>query len=174
MQFSNSRIAELIARDKKLDSRTVEIDQRRGRDLNITRSKMEPDELQNNFEAAVLYYCFDQKDGELHSPLLTDLGGIVWRDNDRSMDRKTWTQHYECPSNEQLLRYDLPTVLDYWNSTYVWPAGIKEAFASAFYHIDSASLERIHFDESYIGVMIYNTDRRQVQYYDGSSWVRLV
>lgn len=135
---------------------------------------MDPIELQNNFEAVVLYYCSDHGDSELHSSLLTDLGGIIWKENEKFMDQETWTQSYPCPDNEHLLGYDLPTVLNYWNSTYVWPAGIKEAFASAFYHIDEPSLSMIHTDESYIGVMIFNTSSRQVQYYDGASWVRLI
>lgn len=134
---------------------------------------MEFQDLQDNFEACVLYYCFDQKDATIYDTTLVALGGIVWKDNDRSMDRETWTREYPCPSNDMLLTYDLLTVLDYWNTTYVWPNGIKNTFASAFYFIDDESLARVHFDATYTGMMIYNTSRQQVQFFDGSSWVRL-
>jgi hypothetical protein len=71
---------------------------------------MDPADLQNYFEACVLYYCFTQGDESTHSPILSDLGCITWKDNDRSMDRETWTQIYPCPDNDTLLHYDLRTV----------------------------------------------------------------
>lgn len=134
---------------------------------------MESQDLQTYFEACVLYYCFDQKDDAIHSVNLSDLGCIIWKDNDRFMDKNTWTQEYPCPDNDLLQQYDLRVVLDHWNSRYVWPIGIKDAFNSAFYSISDEQLATIRFDESYIGMMIYNTTSRRVQYFDGSTWVRL-
>lgn len=89
------------------------------------------------------------------------------------MDRETWTQIYPCPDNDTLLHHDLRTVLDYWNSRYAWPNGIKGSFNSAFYSLSDEQLAAIRFDDSYVGMMIYNTTQRRVQYFDGSNWIRL-
>lgn len=89
------------------------------------------------------------------------------------MDKDTWTQEYPCPDSDILLRYDLQLVLDHWNSKYVWPNGIKDAFNSAFYSISDKQFDMVHFDETYVGTMIYNTTARRVQYFDGATWVGL-
>jgi hypothetical protein len=135
---------------------------------------MTPDELQQNFFSAVLYYVSVNGDSTLYN---TDLSNLGTYDSDPITGyyyMTTWVPTgYPMPANSDMEAYSVADVTNFFNSYYAWPSGIKSLNQQAFYQLSNAQISATVVDSTFTGYIVYNTDSQKLVRYTGSTWVGL-
>lgn len=135
---------------------------------------MTPDELNANFQQAVLYYVFQQGDTTLYA---TDLSNLCTMTTDGSgyLEVLDWiaSVSYAVPSNTTLQGYTVAQVVNYYNQYYNWPTAIRNINAQTFLQLTTSELNTVQVDSSFTGYLAFSTDDQKVMRYTGSAWVGL-
>lgn len=131
------------------------------------------EELNLNWIAVILYYCYQQISGRCYDINGVDVGSWGY-DEDSNLIVVSWTPNdITEPTNETLLSYNISDVLSFYDSHYVFPYGIYES--QPFEQLSTTDIDSIDNDGGFLknNYLVYDSTLNVLKKWDGTSFVTI-
>lgn len=123
-------------------------------------------ELNSAWTETLAYYYF------MVTGLFSSVPLGTWSyDANYNLQIDTWTAGCDQPTIEQLLAYDLATVLSFYSAGYILPQQIQAGFSLAKMSTEALSSIPAGALTSMQGYQVFDTTTRVVRWWSGSAWV---